>query len=118
MINAVGHLSIGMGNCLSTDDLKMRTFLDQDNKSVTSLSDYPYIILTAKNNNKLNQLHTILKNQDRIKYMVFYDTMITDDISIQEQKVSSGEDLQYVAISLFGDEDEVSLLTTKFSLFL
>lgn len=116
LLNAVGHLSIGFGDYL--ENKNMRTFNNFMGERVSYLTDYPLIILKAKNSNQLHTLYQKAKEAN-LDHQVFYDNMIHQTIPDQEKNISKNNTnaLEHVAVGLFGNEEDFRSLTKKFSLF-
>jgi hypothetical protein len=116
--NAVGHLCTGMPEIVCGNDLKFRRFEDADNNVVSVLTDYPLIILSARNQNHLREAHE-LAIAHKICSNAFFDCMKdADPVSqykfVRSHKLSSQI---YIAISLFGSDEQLKPITRKFSLF-
>ncbi len=78
----------------------------------------PFIILRAKNSNKIGMLRTSAIELG-IKFVDFTDTITigTYQEQLERTKVTQKADLIYYGIVLFGDWEKVPELTKKFSLW-
>jgi hypothetical protein len=116
-INAAGHLCLGAGTLFGHEDAKMRTFRDKDDSFVSVLTDYPLIILSARNGDQLRSAHQMAISAD-LHCSIFVECMRTADSDEQEANIRSTSisDHDYIAILFFGTSDELKPLTRKFSL--
>ena len=119
LMNALGHMTIGLGNGVLRDhDLSLWDYIDADEGVHPQISYFPFIVLAAKNSNKIRDL----RQQAITKGIPFTDfsqpmTVGTPEEQIQAMSQSSAEDLEYYGILLFGENDELYEITKKFSLF-
>lgn len=118
VMNALGHISIGLGSKVGKEGLLLSDYVDADGIVHPDISDMPFIVLKAKNSNKIEAL----KKEAELRGVVcvdFIDTMTggTYQEQLENTKQTKGEELTYFGIVLFGDVDIVSELTRKFSLW-
>ena len=119
LINAVGHISAGITSLIKDQgEMNFLTYLDGDGGLHPAISEYPFIVLSAKNENQIRTLRKAAIEQE-IVYNDFVDTMIgsSADDQLTQTKSKIDKDLDYWAIVLFGRAEELDLLTKKFSLF-
>ncbi len=117
LMNALAHMSIGIGANIPREALQLSHYKDADGGSHPFISDIPFIILGA-NSNKIRKLrieaitHNIIFND-------FTDTMTVGTYKEQlENTLKTKEaDLVYYGIVLFGEWNKLADLTKKFSLF-
>lgn len=117
IVNAIAHLALGLGNHDNTSNASYSTFNNVDVPAVSYLTDHPLIILSAKSSKELYNIHrSVLETS--IPCNVFFDNMFSPDVNQQLKEVASTslEDLNYVAIMLYGGIDELKPFTKKFSL--
>jgi hypothetical protein len=116
-INAVGHLCLGVGSLFGNNAAQMRTFTDKDGAFVATLTDYPLIILSARNAEHLRNAHQLAVVAN-VHCSVFVECMRTADPDEQERNIgdTSIGSHEYIAVLLFGSADELKPLTKKFSL--
>jgi len=116
-INALGHMTIGLLSQLSTQEAQAINYQDKDGGAHIG-SKLPFIILKAKNSNKISTLRQQLIEQN-IPFASFNNCMIEksweDQIEISSQ--TSEKDLEYFGICMYGDKAVLDQLTKKFSLF-
>ncbi len=117
LMNALAHMSLGIGADIGKEPLRLSHYKDAEGGSHPFISEIPFIILTA-NSNKIRNLRqdAILHN---IHYNDFTDTMTVGNYheQIERTKATKEPDLTYYGIVLFGDWDKLSELTRKFSLY-
>ncbi|MBN9288570.1 MAG: hypothetical protein BGO43_03340 [Gammaproteobacteria bacterium 39-13] len=117
LMNALAHMSIGLGSEIGQPPLRLTHYKDADGGSHPFISEIPFIILTA-NSNKIRQLRN-----EAIKHNFFFndftDTMTvgTYKDQIERTLMTKEEDLVYFGIVLFGDWNKLTELTKKFSLY-
>jgi hypothetical protein len=120
LLNALGHITAGIvAKSAKIEEMQFLKYEFSAQEIIPSvISRYPFIILSAKNNNQLKTLHQAV-NEAGILHNVFTDSML--GISAIEQidntKNQPIENLTYFGIVLFGEADQLTALTRKFSLF-
>lgn len=118
LMNAIGHLSIGLG-CQIQDrhEMGLITYTDKDGQTYPDISKYGYIVLTTSGN-KLKSFAQELK-QASLPHTTFLDTMIEggSDEQVARTQERSHEELTYLAVATFGDKDLINPMTRKFSLY-
>lgn len=118
-LNALGHLSVGLTALIKSEKgLRCQTYVDADKGVHNSISDNPFIVLKAKNSNKLRELRSLLIQAD-VPFTDFTNTMIEGTYLDQLKQTSetSEKDLEYFGICFFTTHKEAKLLTKKFSLY-
>lgn len=117
MANAIGHLSLGIGRSLNAMDIKHSTFNNSEVGYVSYLTDHPLIILGAKSDVQIRNLHNLIKKQD-IPHNIFFDNMFEHDVPTQISQIQATpiSELIYTAIIVFGSNTQIDPLTKKFSL--
>lgn len=116
LMNALAHMSIGLGAALGKEPLRLTHYKDSDGGDHPYISEIPFIILTA-NSNKIRNLR-LEAISNGIHYNDFTDTMTVGTYieQIERTEATKDLDLNYYGIVLFGDWDKVTELTKKFSL--
>lgn len=117
VMNALAHMSIGIGSQVGKDALKQTEYIDADNQKHQLISSMPFMILKA-NSNKIRALrHAALEHN--ITFADFTDTMTvgTYQEQLERTKGTKEENLIYYGIVLFGPWEKVTELTRKFSLW-
>lgn len=120
LMNALGHITAGLvAKCKNPEDMQFLKYeFEADWTTASLISLYPFIILTAKNNNQLKTLHQAA-NEAGIIHNVFTDSMLGASATEQMQntKIANTNDLTYFSVALFGSAEQLTTLTRKFSLF-
>lgn len=118
VLNTIAHVSAYIGNKLDGKFATGANFVTQDGKDHPRNSQYPIVALKAKSS-KLQALMQEVR-ESGLLYHGFIREMIetTDDAKITEMlKSKEDKDIEYLGIGIFGDNEEVSKLTKKFSLW-
>lgn len=118
-LNALGHMTAGL-LAQHDDKTKMRfqTYVDGDGGEHKSISDNPFIVLQAKNSNKLRSLRESLIEKE-IPFTDFTHTMIEGTYVDQHKQTgeTKEDDLEYHGICFFAEDNVAKELTKKFSLY-
>lgn len=118
-LNALGHMTAGL-IALHDDHnpLRFQTYVDKDGGEHLSISDNPFIVLSAKNGNQIRTLRNALIEKG-IKFTDFTDTMIEGTYADQHDRtMATAEiDLDYYGICFFMNAAQSRELTKKFSLY-
>jgi hypothetical protein len=117
IMNAMAHLSLGLGAILGKEELQLVDYVDADGNKHSNISKMPFIILKA-NSNKIGALKKSAQI-DGIEHVDFLNTMTGGGWLEQlDRTINTKEaELIYYGIILYGDWDRVSELTRKFSLW-
>ncbi|MCH9611792.1 MAG: hypothetical protein S4CHLAM102_02660 [Chlamydiia bacterium] len=117
-MNALAHMSIGFGSAFEPEQLEITEYVDADMNSHANISKMPYIILKAKNSNKISLLRKAAIALG-IEFVVYTDTMTNGSYQDQQERTASTSeaDLEYYGIVLYGVWEQVAELTRKFSLW-
>jgi hypothetical protein len=88
LMNALGHMAAGF-SALFPDKEAMRfdTYTDKDGGEHKSISDNPFIVLSADNSNQIRTLRSALIASD-IPFNDFTSTMTVGTFAEQRQKTS------------------------------
>ena len=119
LLNALGHIAAGIASLAKdSEEMNFLEYMDADGGSHPAISEYPFIILRAKNGNQLRTLRNSAIEQGII-YNDFTDTMLgfSAEHQLEQTKTTEESNLDYFAVVLFGDADKINILTKKFSLF-
>lgn len=118
-LNALGHMTAGLV-ALQPDleALRFQTYLDKDGGEHPSISDNPFIVLSAKNGNQIRTLRNSLIERG-ILFTDFSDTMIEGNYAEQHDRTAATPEteLEYHGICFFMNALESRELTKKFSLY-
>lgn len=117
VLNALAHAAIG----ISARTGGMDRLLDYPNQAsgfAAKISEYPFIILEAKNGNQLKTLLGGVIDDGALAYNVFATSMIGTSAAgqIASTLTAHGDGLDLVVLVLFGEREKVESLTRKFSL--
>ncbi|RPH30267.1 DUF2000 family protein [Buttiauxella warmboldiae] len=116
LMNAIAHISSGI--LLKEKDLNFHDYQNQESGLCAYLNNYPVIILQSKNSSQLATL--ALKCQAaEICYNFFTTTMLgsssAEQINLTRQ--TPLENLDFVALAVYGDTEQLKPLMKKFSVF-
>lgn len=116
-MNALAHMTIGLGGQLDADLLCLNDYKDQDGHIYPCISKMPFIILRGKSSEIRKAVHGAREHQ--IKHGIFTNTMTGGTYVEQLENTSETpeENLTYYGAVLFGPWETVSLLTKRFSLY-
>lgn len=117
-MNALAHAMLGFGaGAITKEDVRLNKYEDKEGNIHDNISEMGIIVLRASS----NKIRTI-KNQAKAKGLNFVDFVDTMSIGTYEEeyeltKTKRDEELNYWALILFGNYDEVTELTGKLSLY-
>ena len=109
LMNVLGHMAAGIVVSYSNiSEMRFDSYIDQSGGIHKSISDYPFIILSADNSNQL-----------RILRKEFTNTMTVGTYLEQKEKTKTTpeDQLEYYGVCIFGNKDIISPITKKFSLW-
>ncbi len=117
IMNALGHMALGLGAAAGSEECRLTDYRDADGGSHDNISEMPFIVLKA-NSNKIRQLRKVCIEQG-IQYVDFNDTMTVGTYQEQIKRASETkeETLDYYGIVMIGPLEKVSEMTRKFSLW-
>jgi hypothetical protein len=119
LMNALEHMAVGFSNLYpDKEKLDFDNYVDKDASTHPSISDNPFIILSADNSNQIRTLRNTLKEKN-IPFTNFINTMTAGTAEEQKQKTKETAeiDLEYYGICFFVENEEIRELTKKFSLW-
>ena len=116
-LNALAHMSLGLGTILGPDEALMCDYQDADSISHSSISAYPFIVLKGRPS-KIREALAAAKTKGIIT-VDFTNTMTIGSYHDQmvRTKATLHSDLEIYGAVFYGEVSEVSELTRKFSLF-
>ena len=117
-MNALAHMTAGLvGSYQNLDDMEIINYEDKERGKHVA-SKHPFIILAAKNSNKLRTLrqNAIERN---VHFVSFTDAMTigTWEDQVTKSKETMEEKLEYYGVCLFGEKAIIEELTKQFSLW-
>lgn len=119
LMNALAHMAAGI-SALFADQTPLRfdRYIDKDNGEHKSISDNPFIILSADNSNQIRTLRNALI-ENNIVFNNFTSTMTEGTFAQQRQRTSETPEieLEYYGICFFAQHGQARELTKKFSLW-
>lgn len=117
VMNALAHMSMGLGAHIDREQLHFIDYIDADGSAHPSISKMPFIILRA-NSNKISALRRVAREAG-VQCIDFTNTMTAGSYieQLERMKVTKEGDLIYYGCVLFGEWDKVSEITRKFSLW-
>lgn len=116
-LNALAHMCIGLGSSIGEDSFHLMSYIDADQGIHPNISKMPLVVLKA-NSNKIAKVRDQAISNSTV-FTDFIDTMTVGTWADQEKKtaMTRSESLVYYGIMLFGDNDLVTEMTRKFSLW-
>lgn len=116
-MNALAHMTLGLGAQLGTGPLCLDHYRDQDSNIYPNISQMPFIVLRAKSSEIRKALQGA--REHHISHGVFVDTMTggTYQEQLDRTRQTPEENLIYYGLVLFGPWDLVSQLTKRFSIY-
>lgn len=118
-LNALGHMTAGLvAQYDNKEAMRFQTYVDKDSTDHPSISDNPFIVLSAKNGNQIRTLRNTLIEKG-IKFTDFTDTMIEGTYADQHKRTAETPEaeLDYFGICFFMNSAESRELTKRFSLY-
>jgi hypothetical protein len=119
LMNALGHMSAGLGSALENKELaRFDNYFDKDGGEHPNISDNPFIILSADNSNQIRTLRNLLI-ENGVQFTDFTSTMTVGTFAEQQERTKETPEveLEYYGICFFGEKNQLSELTKKFSLW-
>lgn len=116
-MNALAHMSFGLGEIVDRDKALLCDYIDKDGTSHPAISSMPFIVLSG-NSNKIRAAIQGAKEKN-ILCVDFTNTMTGGTYleQLENTKNTKEEDLQYYGAVFFGPWNSVTELTKKFSLW-
>ena len=119
LMNALGHMAAGLAASYpNITEMRFDSYIDRDGGNHKSISDNPFIILSADNSNKIRTLRNGLIEKN-IHFVDFTSTMTVGTYLEQQQRTKETPEieLEYYGVCLFGEINTLNELTRKFSLW-
>ena len=117
-MNALSFAMLGFGaNVVEKEEIKLNKYEDAEGNVHKNISEMPIIVLRAGS----NKIRTIKEKAKEIglKFVDFVDTMSigTYEEEYKLTKTKKDQELEYWALVLFGDSEQLNELTGKLSLY-
>ena len=119
VMNALGHMAVGFSQLVEDkDSLRFDNYTDGDNNLHKSISDNPFIVLSADNSNQIRTLRNKLV-EEGIPFNDFLSTMVEGTFEEQHKRteMTPEPELEYYGICFFAENEKAKELTKKFSLW-
>jgi hypothetical protein len=116
-MNAIVHMTIGLGASLGDESLRLNDYHDKDGNIYHNISQMPVIVLRGKSSEIRNAVQNA--KEQNVKYGVFINTMTGETYQEQLDNTLNTAEVQlvYYCAVLFGPWDAVSQITMRFSLY-
>ncbi|OGE83720.1 MAG: hypothetical protein A3B23_01995 [Candidatus Colwellbacteria bacterium RIFCSPLOWO2_01_FULL_48_10] len=118
VLNTVAHVSAYFGNKVGVGFGTGEFFITKDGVQYPRNTQYAIVVLSAKPEQMADCMKEV--RGSGMESMAFIREMIdaTDDTEIQTiLSAKEDKDVEYLGIGIFGDKDEIKILTKKFSLW-
>lgn len=118
VMNALAHMTVGLVSSHPDQDMEVINYEDKDGGAHMA-SKLPYIILKAKNSNKIKDLRSSLIEKN-IPFASFTSAMTVGGWKeqMERSKDTAEEDLEYYGVCMLGEKSDLDELTKKFSLWM
>ena len=94
LMNALGHMAAGLGSSVPDKEAtRFDSYIDKDGGEHPSISDNPFIILSADNSNQIRALRNSLK-ESNIPFTDFTSTMTVGTFAQQKQRTTETPELE------------------------
>ncbi len=120
VLNIVGHISAYFGNKISEPFDTGKYFVTKDGINLPRNAQYPIIVLAANSYEQLYNLAQKVRQERDVQSMFFIKEMIetSDDIEISKLVTQQNEaEITYLGVGLFGENEILKRLTSKFKLW-
>lgn len=116
-LNALGHMSIGLGAHLGASALRLDDYKDKNGNIYPNISQMPFIILRGKSG-EIKKAVSAAKELS-LNHGIFLNTMTGGTYSEQLHNTAQtdAEQLIFYGCVLFGPIEAVNTITKKFSLW-
>ena len=117
-LNALAHLAAGLAETLPDGAANYLDYPCPAGDFTSTISEYPFIVATAKSSSQVRALAEAAARGD-LALNAFTTTMLgtSSDAQRLATEKAAPDDLDYVAVVLFGEAADLDPLTRKFSLF-
>lgn len=117
-MNALAHAMLGFGaGAITKEEVKLNKYEDKEGNLHENISEKGIVVLRA-GSNKIRTIRNSAKEKG-LKFVDFVDTMSvgTYEEEYKLTKTKKDEELNYWALILFGNWEEIDDLTGKLSLY-
>ena len=89
LMNALGHMAAGLaGSYTNLPEMRFDSYFDQNGENHKSISDHPFIILSADNSNQLRTLRQALIGEG-VHFVDFTSTMTVGTYAEQKERTKN-----------------------------
>jgi hypothetical protein len=116
-MNALAHVAIGVGFGVDKDGGRLLDYCNDSARLKSKISEFPVIVLAARNSSQLRSL-MVSAVEKGIAHNTFVTAMLGSSAVDQLQQTASAvaDSLDFVAVLLFGQREDLDPLTRRFSL--
>lgn len=117
VMNALAHMSIGLGGDIGKELLRLDTYQDAHGNAFPNISQIPFIILRGKSNEIRKTI--VSAREHKLEHTIFLNTMTGGGYmeQLERTKNTTEEALVFYGCVLFGSWEKVTEITKKFSLW-
>ena len=119
LTSGIGHVTAGLvaGCADRVDDMEFLDYVSADDQTYKSISNWPFVVLRGRGG-QLKTLRTGLLEKG-LPAVAYLDTMLEGgtEVEMAATRARSADDLEILALATFGDREEISVMTKKFSLW-
>lgn len=117
VMNALAHMSVGLGGDIGKDLLRLDTYVDANGNPYPNISQIPFIILRGKSNEIRKTV--LAAREHKIEHTVFLNTMTGGGYQeqLERTKTLNEDALIYYGCVLFGAWGKVTEITKRYSLW-
>ena len=118
VMNAIGHLMIGLTSSMQSEEVAALHYDNLDAGIASLISHHPFIVLESKNSNQIWTAYQQARAAS-LKTNLFISQMIGQSAADQVRATAEAkiEDVECIAMALFGAANDVDAVTKRFSLF-
>ena len=118
ILNAIGHAMVGLSGHLGHTQLDLLDYLNTSAGLTARISRWPVIVLSAKNSNQLRSTLEAASGMSSVVTNAFTTSMIAGSAESQIAATAraSADQLDYVALAIFGPQTDTQPITKRFSL--
>ncbi|PIZ71506.1 DUF2000 domain-containing protein [Candidatus Peregrinibacteria bacterium CG_4_10_14_0_2_um_filter_43_11] len=118
VMNALAHMTAGfVGVAENRDEMGFINYEDKEGGAHVA-SKYPFVVLSAKNSNKLRDFrHALIERGLLFTSFTEAMTVGTYQEQLDRSKSTPEAELEYYGVCTFGEKADLDTLTRKFSLW-
>jgi hypothetical protein len=116
-LNALAHMSLGLGAALGPDEAMMCDYADANGVHHPLISAYPYIVLKGRPSKICEAIDNAKAKGIQVVDFVNTMTVGTYIEQLQRTQATPNAELEFYGAVFYGDYEAVNEITRKFSLF-